>query len=273
MMRWRPPGIRIRMVSPGRTARCGLPRSPLTSTRPRWHAVCACERVLKIHATSSQISSLTESSFIIGLSVPFAGCTVNSPRPGPTATGNLFFEATKSRQRAFLRSRSPRLPPLTMFGPRCGAEFSDTQPKIIKDGTPGGRGLLPSLSLRGCQAPPFHALVSHPGCGEPDQRQNGRVTKRAVSDDFGAEHSSVDEGIGAKDRQRGHSSEARREKRALNPEVPTVLAGGITEIRNSEFLIPNSEFNREGPRPHGRRWNTGNPGLSSVSGRRGCEGR
>ena len=207
MMRRRPPGIWIRMVSPGRTARCGLPRSPLTSTRPRWHAVCACERVLKIHATSSQISRRTESSFVIGLSVAVDRLTVNSPRPNPTATGSLFFEAAKGRQRAFLRSRSPRLPPLTMFGPRSGAEFSDSQPKIIKDGTPGGRGLLPSRFPRGCQArryddedivsagcqtPPFNALVSHPGCGEPNQRQNGRVTKRAVSDDFGAEHSSVE---------------------------------------------------------------------------------
>jgi hypothetical protein len=64
------------MRSPGRMARCGFPWSPLTFTRPRWQAVCACERVLKRHATSSQMSRRTVSSATMAISVAIPGDTV-----------------------------------------------------------------------------------------------------------------------------------------------------------------------------------------------------
>ena len=48
----------------------------------------------------------------------------------------------------------------------------------------------------------------------PNTLVQRRAAKRAVSDDFGREFFSIEQGVEAKHRQRGHSSEARCEKRA-----------------------------------------------------------
>ena len=49
----------------------------------------------------------------------------------------------------------------------------------------------------------------------PNTLMQGRAAKRAVSDDFGREFFSIERGVEAKHRQRGHSLEARCEKHAL----------------------------------------------------------
>jgi len=58
------------------------------------------------------------------------------------------------------------------------AVFSRHSPREdarLADSPTRSEGTEARLHESGDQAPPFNALVSHPGCGEPNQRQNGRV--------------------------------------------------------------------------------------------------
>jgi len=101
MRRW-PPRAWMTMWSPGRIARCGFPWSPLTSTRPRWHAVCACERVLKRHATSSQMSRRTVSVAAMAMSVAIRAGTVKPARRPRSSTAAL--DRGSARFRAGIRA-------------------------------------------------------------------------------------------------------------------------------------------------------------------------
>jgi hypothetical protein len=48
----------------------------------------------------------------------------------------------KCFRRDLLWARSPRLPPLTIFGTLRISEFTAVLPKIVRDGTPGDRAVL-----------------------------------------------------------------------------------------------------------------------------------
>ena len=68
-----------------------------------------------------------------------------------------------------------------------------------------------------------------------------RAEKRAVSDDFGRELLPAHQGVGAKDRQRGHSPEARSEKRAMQSEAPVGrdwLEDRTRSLRKNALLYP-----------------------------------
>ena len=90
---------------------------------------------------------------------------------------------------------------------------------------------MPGTPIRGesgCQAPPVNALFIQQGCNAQNWWRKGRAAKRAVSDYFGREFFSVEQSVGAKYRQRGHSSEARWEEGALNLETSVEWEGGST---------------------------------------------
>ena len=76
------------------------------------------------------------------------------------------------------------------------------------------RCLAPDESMASC-------YIGVPGILTESASGEGRATKRAVSNDFGRELFTVEQNVGAKDRQRGHSPETPREKRALHSEALT----------------------------------------------------